>query len=574
MDQMNIKRCPDHGCFLESTKKSSKCYACYEDHHDNKQGYKCKMSCNFYVHEECNNANIPSHHKHPLKLITGKESESCFLCKDINVFYEPDVIFYQCSQCSFSICIPCARKPLIFHQSKAHEHQLHQVPIAVSFTCDACGFQSTNYPCICLQCCFMIHRTCIDLPRVIYINRHDHRISRVSSLGSGKWICGICYDPINGEYGAYSCSVCSYVVHSKCATNLNIVWDGRELEGVPEQDEKEESKPFKVIDHNLIKHFRHEHNLKASSSSSRLEEPRERCYACTLPLYSELCYKCTQCGFILHDACANLPLKKRHGIFTTKPTLWDMSQHGTFIESLFCCEPCGRYCTGFLYCDDAISIGIDVRCASISDTFKHESHPHWLFATFYNYEIGKVRCEGCDLDDCRFYLCCMDKDDCGGGYNLCFTCATLPTSVRHEYDDHPLSLCYGAKNVNATYCCGICEEEIYSKSWFYKCDECGSTLHTKCVFRDLIHALPGYSLEMGGQGSFDLLPNNCLSRPICYLCKTRCMGDLVLNNKADSSIFLCCSCGFSPKFLGTSMERMKKAGSWLYNAVISPEIKL
>jgi len=184
----------------------------------------------------------------------------------------------------------------------------------ITFTCHACGLCSAEYPCLCLQCCFIIHRACIFLPRVIKINRHDHRISHVSSLGPGKWICRVCYEHVNGEYGAYSCFVCSYVFHSKCATTCLTIWDRRELEGVPEEDEKDESKPFIVIDQNLIKHFSHEHNHKSSLSSSRLEEPREHCYACTLPFYAELCYKCTQCDFILHDACANLPLKKRHQI--------------------------------------------------------------------------------------------------------------------------------------------------------------------------------------------------------------------------------------------------------------------
>ncbi|KAG7611223.1 DC1 [Arabidopsis suecica] len=539
---MDVGRCPTCQSPLKYTKLSSKCDACYEDHHDNKQGYKCDY-CSFCLHDECINANLPSRHKHPLKVTNSYNSKLCHLCETKRY---PQIL-YQCSQCSFSICIPCARKPIIFDQTKAHDHELVQVMIKLPFTCDACGLCSTEYPCLCLQCCFMIHRACIFLPRVIYINRHDHRISHVSSLSPGKWICRVCYEHVNEDYGAYACSICSYFFHSKCATNTNI-WDGRELEGVPEEDEKEEIKPFEVIDQTLIKHFTHEHNLKASISSSRLEEPRERCCACTLPFYSEMCYKCTQCDFILHDSCANLPLKKRHEISTHKLMLCTKSQLGANFENSFFCVTCQRYCTGFSYNitgdENNTQHSIDVRCASISDAFKHESHPHWLFVFF---DLFYSRCEGCDLN-CWFYLRCKDKDDCGC-YNLCFTCATLPTLVRDKYDDHPLSLCYGEKNVNARYCCGICEEDVHSKSWFYKCNECGSTLHTKCVFQNLIHSRSGYSLVIGNKGSFDLLPNNRLSRPICYLCKIRCMGDFVLHKKADTSIFICCSCGFNYKDL-------------------------
>ncbi|CAH2070438.1 unnamed protein product [Thlaspi arvense] len=528
---IDLKLCPSHGDFrLKSTKISSKCYACYKDGHDNKQGYKCDF-CDFYVHEECINVNIPSRHKHPLQLIrsdtrSGRGFESCSLCEDLE--FEP---LYQCSQCAFLICIQCAREPLILNAAEAHEHELHQIPINLSFTCDACGLYSSNYPCVCHQCCFIVHRECISLPRVIHINRHDHRISRVASLGPGKWICGVCREPVNGECGAYSCLICSYVVHSKCATHM-FIWDGEELEGIPEEKER---MPFEVIDQNLIKHFSHEHNLKMSSLG--LKEGKH-CYACTLPLNSKMCYVCTQCDFILHNGCANLPLEKRHPVHNQKLTLCAKVQCNNYIV----CRACLRYCTGFSYTvnDD---INIDVRCASISDAFKHESHPHWLFP--FTYLSLDKRCKVCDSLH-WMYLRCVNKDDCGG-FSLCFTCATLPTYVRHKYDGHPLCLYYGEGNVNSTYCCGICEEEVYPKSWFYGCSDCSSSFHTKCVFKNLLHPRPGYDLEIHDKGTFDLLPNKSQSRPICYLCKTHCMGELVLNDKDDTSLFMCCSCGF-PKF--------------------------
>ncbi|ESQ47096.1 hypothetical protein EUTSA_v10028236mg, partial [Eutrema salsugineum] len=506
--------------------------------------YKCDL-CEFYVHEECISVNIPSRHKHPLKFTYHRQRDgspwACCLCEnDLD-----STLFYHCLQCSFFICVFCVRKPLIFAPTKIHEHELHQLPMKLSFTCDACGLCTTNYPCICLQCCFKIHRECIFLPRVIHISRHDHRISHVFPIGHGKWTCEICYEDVNGNCGAYSCLVCSYVAHSKCVRYFRY-WDKQELEGIPEKDEKEESKPFEVIDQDLIKHFSHEHNLKVSSISSlRFDEdalPCEEdksCYACTIN--SELGYKCTQCDFILHDAGANLPRKKRYFLCIEKLTLFPKVQPHFMRhwKSYFSCAVCGRYCTGFMYTNSKFNFKIDVLCASISDVFKHKSHPHWLFLFI---DGLTVRCEGCDLY-IGYYLHCKGKDDCGG-FNLCFRCATLPTLVRHKYDDHPLSLYYGEKNVNSLYCCGICEKEIYSKGWFYKCDDCGSTLHTKCVFKDLIHPRPGSSLTFSEGKIFDLLPTNRLSRPICYLCKTRCMGDVVLNYMVDKNLFKCGSCTF------------------------------
>src|SRR5690606_7539070 len=105
------------------------------------------------------------------------------------------------------------------------------------------------------------------------------------------------------------------VFHSKCATDP-MFWDEKEREGIPEA---EESKPLEVIDQTLVKHFNHGHNLmKISVSSSSLRhgevvlphEEGKQCFACTRPLYSKLCYNCTQCDFIHQDACASLPPSK------------------------------------------------------------------------------------------------------------------------------------------------------------------------------------------------------------------------------------------------------------------------
>lgn len=532
---MDLNLCAYHDSFLlKSTKISSKCRACYKNYHGNKQGYKCDF-CDFYVHAECMNINIPSRHKHPLQLRPCDMNFSCCLCD--TRFSKKN--FYQCSRCSFRICIPCARKPLTIHRYKTHEHTLHQILMKISFTCDACGLCSTGYPYICHQCCFIIHRSCIFLPRVICINHHDHRISHVFSLGLGKFICGVCDEPVNVDCGAYSCLTCSSVFHSKCATDP-MFWDEKELEGIPEE---EESKPLEVIDQNRIIHFNHEHNLmKLSVSSLRHGEvilPHEEgkhCFACTLPLYSKLCYKCTQCDFILHDTCANLPRSKWFFLIYEKLILSPKSINHFF------CYVCHRYCNGFSYSNSENTISIDVRCASVPLPLKHESHPHKL--VFYDNDQKDVRCEGCDLSGWRFLLHCKRNDDCGGLY-LCFKCVTLPTLVRHIYDDHPLSLQYGKKNESSTYWCGICEELINLNSWFYKCNDCGSTLHTTCVFQNLILSRPGCNSTMDDLRQITFVLNTRLSRPICYVCKTRCMDDLVLIDKEESiKLFVCYSCSF------------------------------
>ncbi|OAP06667.1 hypothetical protein AXX17_AT3G40710 [Arabidopsis thaliana] len=205
--------------------------------------------------------------KHPLKFLQygapEYAHEKCLLCekkfKKLSNNYDR---VYHCDVCNVTICEDyCMAKPpqVSVVSPTTHEHQLHLVPRLVNFICNACGTAGDRSPYFCLQCNFMIHRACIDLPLVININRHNHRISYTSLLGHGNWTCGVCHKKVDGFYGAYSCSKCpSYAVHARCATRKDV-WDKVELEGTPEE---EEIAPFEVVDENLIKHFIHGHNLR------------------------------------------------------------------------------------------------------------------------------------------------------------------------------------------------------------------------------------------------------------------------------------------------------------------------
>ncbi|CAA7046585.1 unnamed protein product [Microthlaspi erraticum] len=122
---------------------------------------------------------------------------------------------------------------------KVHEHTLTLIARLISFVCDACGMEGDRSPYACLQCDLMFfHQDCACFPRVIHVNRHDNRVSYTYPLGAGEWKCGVCWKEIDWSYGAnYSCSDCSdYAIHSLCATR-DDVWDGEELDGVPEEVE-------------------------------------------------------------------------------------------------------------------------------------------------------------------------------------------------------------------------------------------------------------------------------------------------------------------------------------------------
>ncbi|CAL9247382.1 unnamed protein product [Arabidopsis halleri] len=319
--EINHHSHPNHPLKLFLAYKPFDCSLCGDSP---RVGYSCSI-CDFKLDLSCARQPPPPQpaaledfkvHEHPLVLSNRREVEltllksnseqKCLLCGK-----EFEEQLHHCDVCNFSICKKCARNPppLGVVSPKTHEHTLHLVPRVVDFTCNACGTQGDHSPYFCLHCNFMIHRDCIDLPRVININRHDHRISYISYLGHGSWTCGVCRKKVDGFYGAYFCSKCpSYAVHSRCATRYDV-WDKIELEGTPE--DIEDIAPFIVIDAYTIKHFSHGHNLKLSKDSSILQEDR-LCEACVFQIYNDPFYSCEQCDFVLHETCL-----KRNGMFRT-----------------------------------------------------------------------------------------------------------------------------------------------------------------------------------------------------------------------------------------------------------------
>ncbi|KAF8087098.1 hypothetical protein N665_0600s0044, partial [Sinapis alba] len=176
-------------------------------------------------------------------------------------------------------------------------------------------------------------------------------------------VCEVCRHDITWRYGAYSCNKCQdFSVHSLCAT-IKDVWDGKELEGVPEQDV--ETLPFKVIQEGVINHFSHEeHNLLLIDGGEGIH-----CEGCARPVYSEKHYKYTECDFLLHQKCATLPLRKRHGLSTRILTLHPGKENRGQLHE---CSACGRVVSGFRY-EDGEKIVLDVHCASLS-WFKNPKH--------------------------------------------------------------------------------------------------------------------------------------------------------------------------------------------------------
>ncbi|CAF2069024.1 unnamed protein product [Brassica napus] len=299
-------------------------------------------------------------------MLEWPEVKRCKLCGE-KLFY----MFYHCSICDFVVVIrACAKNP----PPNAHEHQLSVTPRKISFDCDACGMAGHRSPYSCQQCDFMIHQSCIDLPEIINVNRHEHRLSRCLHLSPGSWICGFCHKKVDWSYGAYSCSICpNYAIHSKCAIR-DDVWDKLELKGIPE--EPQDMEPFKVIDENLICHFSHEEHYLQLNEEDIIFGGSILCEACVLPIYSQAFYSCctTISESIIHESH---PCTLYYNI-------------GKFIE----CASCNS--SKYQFLSDDCSFGLDTRCVALPKATQHWYDEHLLFLCYEKNKRGECWCDICE----------------------------------------------------------------------------------------------------------------------------------------------------------------------------------
>ena len=491
--------------------------------------------CSGHNHEEYVKAPLEIKHplfhpEHSLQLVSLKEDYSkrqCYCC-DENL----KEVFYYCLACDFAIDLACSQKSpaLSVNLPTWHSHTLALFPRQASLTCSLCGLDDPTSPVyMCPPCDFVVHLRCIELPRVIRISRHLHRISFIRYFDQGNWSCHVCRKRINNDYGGYSCikKSCSYVAHSRCATQKNV-WDGAELEGEPEKDVKE-IKPFVRTTDGIIHHLHHrQHHLKLDENTCREYDDQKLCQACNTPIYFGNFYFCMQCDSILHEECANLPREIDSPIH---PHMLTLVKDVIYVNepSEDRCAACYLDCrSGFFYvCQSkrCYPFRLHVQCAKISEPFVHESHMHPLFLTTKPEEericwVCKTPRQGNQLNAT---FNCIESD-----FVLCFRCATLPQKVRYKHDKHILTLSYGKETSTMTSWCEICEEIIKPEKRFYTCEEyCCVTIHVKCLIGKELYRKPGSSFFYYDEKVHVLPSYYHMSRPICSSCKKRCPYKIV-----------------------------------------------
>ncbi|XP_023641948.1 uncharacterized protein LOC111831554 [Capsella rubella] len=549
---------PPAGCFggVQGNEKSLSC-----SYH-----YRCKK-CDVGFHIECHlcprKMTHPYHPQHPLSLtaLNGETriiydvsnkldyiEKSLMAASSSSGIHDPGNIFrnctwcgqnldrceyfYRCSICNFCLCDPCSQNfPLpIIQKPKSHHHPLIFISRPLLVPCDACGLVERSEPSYaCFQCNYVVHRYCIGLPRVIKITRHPHRLSFTPFLSSTIFpSCPICYKAVDIKYSQYVCNHddCSYVVHSKCATHRRV-WDGIELEWEPEAfDKTEDVAPFIKVGDDMIKYFCHEHHLKLKKYDV-VRDTDKQCQSCTLHIDSRDFYNCMQCGFFLHEVCANLPRKLHHALHHHPLFLDPIPPRMPYIGDCFICA---REFAGFKYkctkknCDDyninkANAFQIDVGCILLPDCFTHKSHEHPLFIPISKSNDIHYLCGGCKVEKNILHLRCTVCE-----FALCYECATIPDKLHYKYDAVPLSLCYGEVS-DETYWCEVCEGTLDPREWFYTCNKPNITIHCKCVFGRSAYMKPGYTFDERSL-SVKVICNDSSTRPFCNKCKARCSSSV------------------------------------------------
>lgn len=304
--------------------------------------------------------------------------------------------------------------------------------------------------------------------------------------------------------------MCSgYAVHTRCALRKDI-WDGIELEGVPEED-KDVEPPFERIADGIIVHFSHGCHLKIETNG--VYDNNKFCQACVLPINEENFYVCVECDFILHETCAAAPRKKVHPLHAHQ-----LEQSTVHDNNLFECGACRRVSNGFGYrcTDQNCNYTLDVVCASTSEPFDYKGHQHPLFLSLDpNEKPVCCNCKSTGLPKKVFN--CIECD-----FIICFMCATLPYMVRYKHDEHYLTFCRGDEASGSDWC-ELCEGKlaIGGKEGFYKCNYCCTTLHINCLLGPDPYLKSGQTLSMVTKEVL-LQRNSSLSRPICDTCNNRC----------------------------------------------------
>lgn len=216
------------------------------------------------------------------------------------------------------------------------------------------------------------------------------------------------------------------------------------------------------------------------------------CDGCTYPINSSKTsyYECHPCKYFLHRYCAELPkqmLPYKFDIFhyldDNVPA--DCQIIFTRISSsyLFKCDGCNNLKSGIHIASDDGHYKLDIGCAMLPTKIKHEAHDHPLTQACLGDHYASTSCEACRLSFYGQKELIFKCSDCF--FYLHARCALKPHKLQHRWDPHPLTLITPEDIIEDhphDFNCEHCSDDINTTyHWFYHCSLCDLSYHITCI---------------------------------------------------------------------------------------------
>ncbi|THG17217.1 hypothetical protein TEA_013541 [Camellia sinensis var. sinensis] len=505
-----------HSLTLQDSGSSRCCDVCNDDI----RGFTYQCSpCGFDVDIRCSVRGQHFSSKHQLMILNEDEKNdvderlSCDVCLQQ---ITGSTAAYKCTNCSPSIYFHklCAQLPAEMEHPMHPEHPLALVQVvADEFVCDGCDIDLKEFMYRCSTCDFNLDRRCALRARKVNHESHNHPLRLVPS--SASFECHACGTKREGM---------SYMDREReSAIEVENI-DEANLIHLPMADDSISAidlflKQIRMGDNKReveLNHFSHHHplilfdaqgdnNLCYENQLLILNELNKDkiCNACVRKISAPF-YTCGLCDFFLHKWCAELPNELEHPCHPHQLILLKKPPEP---RGLFFCTGCGCYCNGFaITCIEDIcsnyfeNYKLDVKCAFLPKAIIHKVHEHPLYLKKDCITAG---CAACPRMISMFAFGC---DICN--FNLHYTCAVLPDTIKHRYDEHhPFTLIYAPiKDGPDEYICEFCEEEIDPNWWFYHCIDCDQSACAKCICTERKEV---QNIKWGSTYNFDSHPH-CL----------------------------------------------------------------
>ncbi|KAH9669601.1 DC1 domain-containing protein [Citrus sinensis] len=430
------------------------------------------VRCDLDFHLQCGSDPLPpsvlhKDHEHPLILNKfGGSLHCCYVCGQKRNSEDP---FYCCVECEYFAHVRCAITEIQYddkgrsrHFSHEHILILREIPKNNDIFCHGCreAIQGPTYGCD--PCKFYLHKSCVELPREIHHESHEHYLRLRLSDISKQITCHACGKLFNGF--TYHCDTCyKFDLDIGCASEhpaVNLMVSTDKCESHEGQER--------------IGHFSHEHHLDVIPES---EVTNLNCEFCCKTIDGR-CYGCVGCEFYIHISCSELPTEVRHPFHQLHPLTLLVAK-----KFRYRCDACRFGIHGFRYRCDTCDFDLHPDCLSLKANIKYKGHEHLLTLIENMDHYGE--CAACGLTtDGAFFMRCME---CKLNFHVQCGPHQLPLTVMVIQHEHRLTLMTGTlaeDNSDQSYCT-VCRKEINPEHPAYCCADCEYYAHVGCVITEL-----------------------------------------------------------------------------------------